>query len=512
MIIGSGFGGAMAAYPLVEAGWRVLILERGEWVERGPHNWDPSGARDLNRYFTTDTLYHVRGDHDEKAGAFRCVGGPSVFYGGVAVRFRERDFEGYGEIVAGTGARWPYRYRDIEPYYDLAERLIGVAGRSGEDPTEPPRRNGYPQTAPAFSATSRLIGEAAAGLGLRPFHLPLAINYGNGGGRSACIACATCDGFACAVEAKNDLATTLIPHLLRRGLQLESEVVVTRLEEAGGRIRAVHARSRRTGEARVYHAREVVLAAGALASPHLLLASGLDARNPAGHLVGRFLMRHCNGIQLGLFRTRPDPEGTFHKQVGIHDYYFGHPSVSSPAGRLGGIQQLHVPPIGLVQANVPGRLKDVVRPFLEHVTGLLCIAEDQPRYGNRVTIDARRLDRFGLPLPVVTHRYTDRDLAARRALLDRSRDVLRAAGAILTRVHKVRTFSHAVGTVRMGDDPATAPLDAFGRFRGVDNLRVVDGSVMPTSAAVNPSLTIAANALRCAEELAGVSILDDPPA
>jgi choline dehydrogenase-like flavoprotein len=107
-----------------------------------------------------------------------------------------------------------------------------------------------------------------------------------------------------------------------------------------------------------------------------------------------------------------------------------------------------------------------------------------------------------MPEAAITHRYDPRDLAARRVLVDAARRILRRAGAPLQFVQPINTFSHAVGTVRMGDDPARSPLDAWGAFRGIDNLYVADGSVFPRSGAVNPSLTIAANALRTGERVA----------
>jgi choline dehydrogenase-like flavoprotein len=130
------------------------------------------------------------------------------------------------------------------------------------------------------------------------------------------------------------------------------------------------------------------------------------------------------------------------------------------------------------------------------------MAEDQPRYDNHVAIDLSRTDRFGLPQLTVTHYYSERDVAACNALIKKAREILRQAGALFCYVHHIKTFSHAVGTVRMGKDPTTSALDEFCRFRGVDNLYVVDGSFMPTSAGLNPSLTISANALRVGEHIA----------
>ena len=168
-------------------------------------------------------------------------------------------------------------------------------------------------------------------------------------------------------------------------------------------------------------------------------------------------------------------------------------------GPIGAIQQLPTPPVALVKAELPRLLAPVLAPLVRNLTGLLVMAEDQPQYDNRVLLDAGTPpDRWGLPRLRIQFRHSARDLAAGELLIRTARRVLRKAGAIGWYRHKIHTFSHGVGTVRMGSDPTTSVLDADGRFRGLENLTVADASVFPTSAAVNPSLTIAANALRMA--------------
>ena len=496
----------MAARVLVEAGWSVLMLERGDWVPRSAESWSAEAVGPLTPYYSTESPYHLRDDRgDIKVGAFHCIGGPSVFYGGVAFRFRAEDFEHDPAIAGASAARWPFTYSAIEPYYSEAERILGVAGESGFDPTEPDRSMPYPQAPAELAPISRRIEHAAQELGCRPFRLPLAINHSLSPRRSSCIRCGTCDGFACAIEAKNDLATVVLRPLLQQGLHLRPNTVVTRLIASGGRVTEVQAVERLTGRAVRYHADTVILAAGALASPHLILASGLQRLNPAGHVVGRYLMRHYNEVVFGIFPKPPNPGGGFHKQLGIHDFYFGQPTLSRPRGKLGGIQQLSTPPVGLVKHQLPRLLGSVCAPWVDHLTGLLVIAEDQPQYDNRVLLENGATDRFGLPRLQVTHRYSPRDLSAGHALASRARAILRRAGAWAFYRHRIGTLSHAVGTVRMGLDPRSSALDHNCRFRGLENLYLVDGSVMPTSAGVNPSLTIAANALRTAHCLAALT-------
>ena len=507
LVIGSGFGAMMAAYALVHGGQRVLMVERGDWVRRGPSNWRGEEVGPLCPHYHTEAPYRVHDDAGRSsAGAFFCVGGPSVFYGGVALRFRREDFESDPGLDGNSGAAWPYAYADLEPWYTAAERIIGVAGTEGEDPTEPSRSGRYVEEPGPLSGISRRIGEAALSLGFRPFRLPLAINHGAAAGRRACVACGTCDGFACAISAKNDLATSVLPGLIEIGLELRTGTAAVRLLAERGRVTGVAVADVRSGVTEVIRARRVILAAGALASPHLLLASGLHRFNPGGHVVGRYLMRHLNRVVFGAFSRHPADEGPFQKQLGIHDLYFGHPDGREPRGKLGGIQQLSTPPGALVRSQLAGPLGAIGAGLAGHLTGLLTIAEDQPQFDNRLTLDAARTDRLGLPGLTVTHRYSPRDRAASNALARAARAVLRRAGALGFYQHVIATFSHAVGTVRMGRDPRTSALDGYGRFRGLDNLYVLDGSFMPRSAGVNPSLTIAANALRAAAHLVATRI------
>ncbi|HHM21308.1 MAG TPA: GMC family oxidoreductase [Bacteroidetes bacterium] len=500
IIIGSGFGGSMAARQLVNAGRRVLMLERGDWVVRGPHNWHRSGSLELTPHYDKSTpLRVVKGGHKKVMGLYASIGGPSVFYGGVSFRFRERDFESNPQPGQEWEMEWPVKYEELEPYYTQAEQLLHISGESGVDPTEPYRSAPFPQGPQPLAVISQKIKKGAKALGLHPFQLPLAINYEDGS-RNTCTHCTTCDTYACAIGAKNDLATMVLPGLLEKGMELRAGMVVCRLRVEGNKISEVVAVDRATGVRHTFRSRVVILSAGALGSAQLLLASGLDRLSSGGHVVGRYLMRHVNAIVFGIFPGKADKEDRFHKQLAILDYYYGHTD-AKVKGKLGSLQQMPTPPAGLVENEVPGLLGKVLGRGTRLLTGLLAIAEDQPRYSNRLTIDPSHTDRYGLPQPVISHVYTKRDLAALKELIRPARKILSKAGAIGHYVHPIRTFSHSVGTVRMGNNPATSALDRNCRLRGLENLYVLDGSFMPSSAALNPSLTIAANALRVGEWL-----------
>jgi choline dehydrogenase-like flavoprotein len=496
IVIGSGFGGSMAACQLVGAGMEVLMLERGGWVKRSPENWGLLGSIDLTPHYDMETALRViAGGNKKVMGLYSCVGGPSVFYGGVAFRFREKDFETNEDIVKDSGAAWPIGYSDLEIFYTRAEQILNISGESGADPTEPPRSAPYPQQPAPLAGISQKIKTAAESLGLRPFRLPLAINYEKGE-RKSCVHCTTCDTFACAIGAKNDLATVLLPGLIEQGLELRANTVVCGLKVTNSHVSEVECVSKETGGRLSFRAKYVVLAAGALSSPHLLLASGLPEHNPGGKVIGRYLMRHNNAIVFGIFPGVADKEKKFHKQLAMLDYYFGHPDAANLKDKIGSLQQLPTPPIGLVQNKIPGIFGKILSQSVNLLTGLLAIAEDQPQFSNYIAIDPARRDKFGLPQPVISHHYSQRDVAALGFLVKESKKIMTKAGAVTHYVHRIRTFSHAVGTVRMGADPETSALDENCQFRGLDNLFVTDGSCMPSSSALNPSLTIAANALR----------------
>lgn len=500
VIVGSGVGGGMAAHALVGGGMNVVMIERGREVERGEHNWAPDAAFELSPYFSMESHYRVRGTSRGRKGTFQCVGGPSVFYGGVALRLRARDFDRRTEIVGATDAAWPVSYEELEPYYRAAERILGVAGRTPRNPCDPSEAAAYPHRSPALQGPARLIRDAAAGLGLNPTHLPLAIDFrGNGTGNGSCVRCGTCDGYICAVGAKREPAAAVLPALAGRGFKLVPNTVAVRILWRGRRVAGVVGIDRRSGRRTTFTGKRYVLAGGALGSAHLVLASGLECASPAGDWIGRCLMRHCNMIAYGFFRRRLTGAGAFHKQVGIFDYY----GLREDEPHYGALQSIHTPPPGLIAARLPGFTPRSLAPVLARCAGLLAMAEDEPRRENRIEVSRTLGDRWGIPRATITHRYTRRDLAARRHLARAAGAVLRAAGAIATVRLRIPTFSHAVGTLRMGPDPATAPLDRWCRFRGIDNLWVTDGSFMPRSGAVNPSLTIAANALRVANRIAG---------
>ena len=487
VIIGSGFGGALAAYALTQAGQRVLMLERGRWAHRDADDWNQRqiligqryrgpvpvdvkqyGARRFSQIYPNET-----------------VGGKSVFYGGASLRLRATDF-----------ARWPFSYADLAPYYEQAESLLGVHGTVGSDPCEPPGLQSYPFPAVELSAPARRLQQASDQLGYRPFPIPLAINFSDAQ-RTRCVLCNTCDGFPCRIEAKNDLAATVLRHAQQRGLHIASGAIARRLQIESGQVRGVEYLDASINQSQVAEGRIVVVAAGAIQSPALLMRSGLD--HP---LMGRNLMRHCNAVCSYVFPFRTNPEQVFHKQLCFGDFYEDLRAELGTA--VGVIQDIYTPAPEVIQHHAPpgGRwLAGLFAPFMQN---LLCIAEDEPQLQNRVRLN-EHLDARGMQGIAIEHNYSRDDRRRRDYLLGHARRVLRKAGGLASYTYPIDSFSHAVGTLRSASTPEEGVLDSHCRVWGVDNLFVTDGSFMPTSGGVNPSLTIAANALRVAAKISGAN-------
>src|SRR5258706_444243 len=196
---------------------------------------------------------------------------------------------------------WPIGYAALAPFYDRAERLWGVAGVAGRAPNEPPREEPYAAAPPPFSAPARRVAAAAEAIGLKPFPIPLAINFASADGRRPCVQCLTCDLFPCKIGAKNDLSVTVLPTAIAEGATVLHSTLALRLRRDGARVSEIECLDTTSGERFSVACRVCVVSAGAIPSPALLLASGLGAVEPNGSWVRRCLMRHCSGLVVGVF-------------------------------------------------------------------------------------------------------------------------------------------------------------------------------------------------------------------
>jgi len=510
IVIGSGPGGGTLAQALAPTGKRILMLERGDYLPRSRKNWDAKTVFVDGAYQAPDTWYGKKGEAFHP-GLHYYVGGNSKVYGSALFRLREQDF---GELrhQGGISPAWPLGYDVFEPYYAAAETLFHVHGQRGEDPTEP--WSSGPHAYPPVKHEPRIqqLNDILAGEGLHPFHLPLGIKLdqnpdGSATTYSPCIRCDTFDGFPCAINAKADAQVICIDptRAAHSNFTLLTNAYVDRLETdpAGRRVSRVHVI--RENQFEQYSADIVVVACGALSSALLLLRSLSDA-HPKGlangsDQVGRNYMRHNMSVVMALLK---EPNHTvFQKTLAISDYYFGAPDWQYPLGLIQMCATSHGEQIR--GESLPDWLSWVPEmPFdkmAEHSINFWLQSEDLPRPENRISYDDDK---------VVLDIAEGNEEAAQR-LKGKLESLLEPMGAhkhlferrlYLGKDIPINGTAHQAGTCRFGTDPASSVLNLNCRAHEVDNLYVSDASFFPSIGAVNPTLTIIANALRVADHIA----------
>jgi len=489
VIIGSGVGGGAVAQQLAGSTARVLVLERGPELPREPQNWDPEALFVEKRYHTDETWYA-----DGRAfnpGMFYFVGGLTKFYGSAMFRFRERDFDAV-EHEEGVSPAWPIRYADLEPWYGEAERLFGVHGQAGVDPTEPPRSAAYPLAPVPHEPVIAAIEARLRAQGLKPFPMPSAIDFGPGG---SCRRCPNCDAFPCMIDAKGDAEVRLVRPALRSGnVGLRASARVERLVTDDTGRRVVAAEVVEAGERRAIRAELFVLSAGAINSAALLLRSA-NARHPRGlangsDAVGRHYMTHNTTAMMAVHPWRRN-ETHFPKTLALHDFYFGDTPGGKPLGSLQLLGKLREP---MLRSRLPWVPKSVLTALAARSVDWYAQSEDLPHPDSRITLR---------PDGAINLHWHRSNLVAHRRWVAKASGILRTAGypVVLTSSFGTEVVSHQCGTVRFGSDPATSALDPWCKAWDHDNLFVVDSGFFPSSSAVNPALTIAAQALRVGAHL-----------
>ena len=509
IIIGSGAGGGTLFHKLALSGRKILLLERGDYVPREIDNWSPRAVNVDGKYQTREH-WRERDGKDLHPHTNYWVGGNTQFYGAALFRLRREDF---GEIKhwGGVSPAWPIGYEDLEPYYTQAERLYHVHGARGEDPTDPPAGAPYPHPAVSHEPRIQQLHDDMTALGLRPFHVPLGVMLDEKNPRvSRCIRCETCDGHPCLVSAKSDAQVVCVdPALRHANATLLTGAYVSRLETSpsGCEVSRVHVE--RNGAGEVYTADIVVVSAGAINSAALLLRSASE-RHPRGlangsDVVGRHYMGHVNSVLMALSRC-PNPT-VFQKTLAVNDFYFGSPEWAHPMGHISFVGKLDGVTLSAgAPAIAPGWTLDLMG---KHSIDFWLTSEDLPDPENRVT-----LDRDGR----IVLAYTPNNGEGHKRLIKKVEHLMQQQAActihgkhchqglfsrnlFLGQQIPLAGVAHQNGTVRFGHDPTTSALDVNCRAHEVDNLYVVDGSFFPSSGAVNPALTIMANALRVGDHL-----------
>jgi choline dehydrogenase-like flavoprotein len=526
-IIGAGASGAAAAKVLTERGVRVVALERGPWRRRETFGGDE--LANVNRYnLWPDPLLNPRtvrssADAPARTELFcpvpQMVGGGTVHWQGWLPRFTENDFRlrSVAGALPGTSlADWPITYAELEPYYTEVEWAFGVSGQAGANRFEGPRSRGYPCPPMPMSRYAQKFHAGCGELGWNAFPTPQAALSQPFNGRPATVISAFAQQHGDPTGTRSSALNVFIPDAVRTGrYDLRPDCIVRELTvDKDGRVRSAIYQDA-DGNEFEQRAEMFLLACGAVETARLLLLSK-SGRFPNGlangsDLVGRNVTFHEYSAAVGLF---DDPiyawAGGGYVSASSFQFY----EHDERRGFVGGG---HVAAAGVgiplpINWRLPGSpswgaaAKDIDRLYFNHSMAVAMVLHDMPRHENRIELDDVVTDAWGLPVARVTLAPHENDLAMGRFLIDRSAEILEAAGA--NRVHKVYidritgNCSHQHGTARMGDDPDSSVVNRFCRAHEVDNLYVVDGSAFPTGTGANPTLTIMANAWRVAERIA----------
>ncbi len=527
LVIGAGASGATAAKVLTERGLRVVALEKGPWRTKESFSGDELAS--INRYdLWPDPLLNPRTvrdgvDQETRTELFcpvpQMVGGGTVHWQGWLPRFTEDDFRFHsivGDVPGASLADWPITYAELEPYYTAVEWAFGVSGKAGANKFESFRSKGYPCPPMPMSRYAEKYHAGAAKLGWNTFPTPQAALSQPFDGRPATVISAFAQQHGDPTGTRSSALNVFVPHAVATGrydLRPESYVREITVDARGRATGAVYEDAQ--GRLHVQEADVVVLACGAVETARLMLLS-TSAQHPNGlgnenDLVGRNVTFHEFSSAVGTF---DDPiyawAGGGYVSASSFEFY-GHDDSRGFAG--GG--HLATSGVGIplpINWSLPDRpawgaeAKRVDREFFNHSMAASMVVHDLPQHDSRVDLDDSVVDDWGLPVARITLTPHENDLAMGRFLIDRSAEILEAAGA--TSVQKVYperitgNCSHQHGTTRMGDDPATSVLDRDCRAHTVENLFVVDGGSFPTGTGANPTLTIMANAWRVAERIA----------
>jgi choline dehydrogenase-like flavoprotein len=526
LIIGAGASGGAAAWLLAKNGFNVVVLEQGPWVKpddfvtdrkdfevaiRDEWNFNPNVRKSRQDYPVNDAASPI------KPLMFNAVGGSTVHWTAHAPRFHPSDFR--VKSLDGVADDWPITYWDLEPYYDLNDRMMGCAGIAG-DPANPSQTPRPMPPVPLGNDTKAVI----KGFEKLGWHWWPSDNYVNSipyAGHAACNNCGV-NGFGCRLGAKGSSDLRYFPEAIRMGADVRPWSRVYEVT-TGSDGRATGARYfDKAGEKQFQPARAVIVAGNGIGTPRLLLLSK-SAKHPYGlanssGLVGKRFMFHPYSSAGGFFNEDlKSYQGTGANIIWSQEFYETDRSRGFVRGYTFQIGRGTAPittAMGLARGSPfastapraawgPQHHVDFRERFGRSM-GMAAICEDLPEEHNRVELDPHLTDSDGIPAPRVSYTLSENSkrMLAHGAMM--AAKVLKAAGA-----HKVTVTPlivqggwHLMGTARMGDDAKASVVDRSGQAHDADNLFIVDGSVFVTSAGVNPTPTIQAIALWAADYIA----------
>lgn len=526
VIVGAGASGSVLAKELAEAGLRVVLLERGPKVN--PEDFflhDELLQRETRPRVGSEEPFaprEFRNQGDEKfqvlrpsdwgyAGEAAIVGGGMFFFGGLMWRRPPIDFRmksEYGAVEGTTMEDWPVSYEELEPHFTKAEYVVGVSGEAGVNPFEGARSKPFPMPPTPIQPGDEMIRAAAKRKGYHPFVVPVGIATKEYKGRNPCIQHPCCNGYICEIGAKSTPVSALLPPALATGnCTLVPDALVKEIT-LDGRGRPDGVRYFKNHRLVHQRARLIILAGSAIETPRLLLNSA-SRRFPRGMAngndwVGRNLMGHISPWVWGVTEKTTNEGFGPGPGIGFDDFY------SHNDGFVGGsviYSRTEVSPIAFTTRRArgaplwgPGH-KQYQRENFRRYLRLFAPAEDLPQFENRVEVSPTIKDKWGIPVARITHSFHPNDFRVWKFMRSKMIEMLAEAGA-----HDI-TGSHVgkggtgyqLGTCRMGNDPKTSVVNSYGQSHEVDNLFVVDASVMVTSGGRNPALTIQALAFRFAD-------------
>ncbi|RWF44658.1 MAG: GMC family oxidoreductase [Mesorhizobium sp.] len=483
VIIGSGIGGASLAYSLADSGRRIVILERGEHLRDTPEARDDKAIFLKGFYRSSEEWVGTDGEAF-LPGNYYYVGGNSKFFGAVLYRYRLEDFSPRPHME-GASPGWPITYNELEPWYERAEAIFRVRGDASQDPTEPPRASSYRfppvQDEPAIAAVRARLNRA----GVHPSSLPLAIDIDEWLRRAK----TGWDAFPNTGSGKIDAeAGPLSAALMHGNVSILTGANVLRLETDPAGQQVIAAVFLKDGVEQRISAGVFAVAAGAVQTAALLLRSA-NAAHPRGlangsDQLGRNFMNHNTTAMLAIDPLSANTS-VYQKTLAFNDFYNADPETGFP---LGNVQLLGHITGNILKANAPLLPRWLAGLIARNCYGWFLTSEDLPNPDSRVTVNNGR---------IVMH-WVRSNMRAHETLIRKTRHVMRKAGfpIVLTRTFGRKTTSHQCGTARLGNNPETSVVSTDCRSHEISNLYVTDASVLPTSAAVNPALTIAALAIK----------------
>ena len=512
LIIGAGASGAAFAWSIADTRMKVLCLEQGDWVNPSDYpstrmNWEGDKAFHIDpnvRRRITD--YPINGENSPiTVTNFNGVGGGTILYAGHYPRFHPSDFR--VKTLDGVADDWPINYEILEPFYNENDRMTGVAGLSG-DPAYPPKHPTMPPI--PLGKSGELMAKGFNAMGWHWWPSDCAIATEQYEGRDKCINLGACTS-GCAQGAKASTDITYWPKAIRAGVEVRTRCRIREIttDDKNMATGVIYYDSKGTEQKQ--EAEIVVLACNGIGTPRILLNSS-SSRFPDGlanssGMVGKNLMFHPYASIEGVFDEALDGGMGPHKSICSQEFYETDLSRGYLRGYTLEMRRGRAPVSAALGGNSSGQIPwgaahhASYRKLLNRSTGMVAVCEDLPELHNTVTLDPDLKDSDGIPAPKIDYTLSENSLKMMDFAIERATEVLEAAGAkdIMTEAPIAVGGWHNMGTARMGNDPDTSVVNAWGRSHDVKNLFIIDGSIFVTGAGVNPTRTIQALALYVAD-------------